>query len=129
MTFIALNRCVSAKERKAILVILYLLDRSIPSADGMALRAVRTELSAMDISVAVGASLADVGENRFDVALGAAHFLVHAAERVGGLVVIELHVGADRPPAISAVAIFTGNIQRAVRAARAFSLPVSGQCE
>jgi hypothetical protein len=48
------------------------------------------------------------------VALGAAHRLVHAAQRVSRLIVIELRDRTDRPPPGRRVAVLTGNIQTSV---------------
>lgn len=80
------------EERETVLMIPHLLDGSVPPADGMALRTVGAELAAMNVGVTVRASLAHVCEGRLNVALGAAHLLVHATQGVRGFVVIELHV-------------------------------------
>ena len=129
VAFIALDSGVGAEEREAVLVILHLLNGCVPAADRMALSAVRTELAAMNICVAIGTCFADVREDRLDVALRAANLFVHAAQGIRGLVVVELHVAANRSPTVRCVAIFARHCQRAVGATRAFFLPVSGQCE
>jgi len=62
----------------------------------------------------ISAVLANIREDRFGVALGAAHFFVHAAQRVFGLVVIEFRYCADGPPAGSGVAVLAGDGKRTV---------------
>jgi len=81
----------------------------------MAAFAVCTELAAMDVSVAVGTVCTHVLEHQAGVASGASNFLVHAAERVAGLVVIELGVRANWFPCGVRVAILTGRGDRSVR--------------
>ncbi len=129
MTFIALDSGVCAKEREAILVIFYLLDGRVPAPDRMALRTVGAKFATMNICVTVGAVLADVCENRLNVALCTANLFVHPAQRIGSLVMVELHVAADGPPAVGRVAVFARDGEGAVGATRAFSLPVSRQYE
>ena len=109
VTFIALQSGVRAKEGEAILVILNLLDGRVPATNSMALRAVRTELATVNVGMTVSAALADVSEDRIDVALRTANLFVHPAKRIGGLIVIELHIAANRPPAASGMAIFARN--------------------
>jgi hypothetical protein len=68
----------------------------------------------MDIRVAIRAVFADVGKYGFYVALGALHFFVQAAKRIFRFAVIEFRNRPDRPPTGRGVAVFTGNVQRAV---------------
>ena len=91
----------------------------------MALRAVRSELGAMNVGVTIGAILANVGEHRLGVASGAGHFFVHAAKRVPRGVVIEFGDGANGSPAGVGVAIFAGNVQGTVRTSA--RLPLGGR--
>lgn len=81
----------------------------------MAALAIGPELAAMNVGVAIGASGADVLEIQIGVALGASHLGMHAPQRVAGLVVIELRVGADGFPARVGVALLAGNRNGAVR--------------
>jgi hypothetical protein len=98
MAFVALNGRVRAEQWEAILVIAHLLHRDLPTADGMALRAIRTHLAAMNVCMTIGAAFADIGEDGLRVALYAFHFFVHAAKRVLGLVMVELGDRADGAP-------------------------------
>lgn len=69
----------------------------------------------MNVGVAVSTALAHVFENQIGVALGTSHLLVHAAQRVTSVVVIELGIRADRLPASVSVAFLTRDRDRAMR--------------
>ena len=127
MALIALHDGVCAKQRESIEMLRNRLNRNLPAGHGVALRAVRAELAAMNVRVAVGAVLADIGENRLDVAAGARHLLVHAAQRVPGRIVVKFGDRADRSPARCRVAIFARDVQRSVRAFLGLSLRGCGQ--
>jgi hypothetical protein len=116
VAFLARNGGVSAKQRETILVILYLLGRNIPAFYRVTLFAIRTHLPAMNVCVAIGAILSNIGKDRLYVTLNTEHFFVHAAQRIVRLIVIELRNGADRTPAHRCVAVFARNRQRPVRA-------------
>jgi hypothetical protein len=75
----------------------------------VALGAVGTHLTAMNIGVAVRAILADVGEYRPEVALRAVKFFVHAAKRISCGVVVEFRHAANGRPACAGVTVFTRN--------------------
>jgi hypothetical protein len=98
-----------AQERKAILVIFYLLDGIVPALNGVALRAVGAHLPLVNVNVTILAVLPYVGEHGLDVALRALHFFVHAAQGVLGLVVVKLWNGSDGAPACCGVAVFARN--------------------
>ena len=66
--------------------------RYLPTPDRVAAFAVGAELTAMYVCVAIGAVRTHVLEYRAGVAPGAIDFLVHAAQWVAGLVVIEFGV-------------------------------------
>lgn len=103
-------------------MVLDLLNGNLPAKHRVALRAVRTELPAVNIRMAIRAVLADVREDRLYVALGAFHLFVHASKRVTRLVVIEFRDRSNRPPARRGMAVFAGNREGTVRASR--SLPL-----
>lgn len=105
-------------QRKAILVLLNLPHRDLPSFHRVALFAVGAEFAAVNISVAVRALGARIGEHHFGVALSAPDRLMHAAERIAGLVVVELRNRADRSPAADRMTVLAGNIQVTVGTAR-----------
>ena len=122
MAFLALHHGVRAQERKSIEVLRDCLNGNLPARDRVALRAIRSELSTVEVGVAVSAVLADVGENRFDVAARARNLLMQAAQRILRQVVIKFGNGADWRPACSRVAVLARNIERAVRALLRLSL-------
>jgi hypothetical protein len=127
MAVLALYGRVSPKQREAILVILYLLDRNAPSLHGMALSAIRAHLPLVDIGVTVLTLLASVSKHRLDVALRALNFFVHAAQRILRFVVVELRNTADGAPSTGGVAVFAGDLQGAVGASRSVALRL-GPC-
>jgi len=108
-----------ASQRKAIVVLLHLLDRNHPSAHGMALFAVCAQLPLVNVRVAVLATQSHVLEHRLQVALGAGHGLVHTAQWILGLVVIEFWKGSNRPPCVVGVAVLARHIEVAMRTVRA----------
>ena len=118
VTGVAVNRRVGTRQREAIIVLLNVFDSDCPSADGVALLAIGAELALVNISVAVLAALADVGENHLHVTPGAGHGSVHAAQRIARLIMVELGNGADRLPATRGMTVLAGNGQVAVRTMR-----------
>jgi len=106
---------VRTKQRKAIEMLLNRLDRYLPAEDRVALGAVRAELSAVNVGVAIGAVLTNIGENWFGMASGAGYLFMHAAKRVPRGVVVEFGNGANGGPACVRVAIFAGSGEGAVR--------------
>ena len=119
---------VRAEQRKPIEVLLDRLDRNLPAKNCVALGAVGTELRAVNVSVAIGAVLANASENRLGVASRAGYFFVHAAKRVSRGVMVELRNGADGGPAGGRVAIFARNVQWTVRTSAWLSLS-GGRCD
>src|SRR5579872_1978503 len=98
MARVAVHGSMRASQWESVVVLLHLLDRDLPSANGVALFAVRAQLTPMDIGVAILASLADIAEYRLDVTLRATDRRVHTPKRISCLVVIEFRNGADRFP-------------------------------
>ncbi len=115
---IAVHRGVRSGQREAVVVLLDLLDRHLPAADRVALLAIGSQLPLVNVRVAVLASLSDIGEHRLDVALDAGHRLVHAAQRISRLIVIEFGDRADGFPSGGSVAVLTGHVQISVRTMR-----------
>jgi len=122
---IAIDGGVGPGQREAIIVLLDLLNRNLPSAHGVARLAVRSQLPLVNIGVAVLAALADVGEHRLHVALRAGHGRVHTAQWISSLIVIEFWDGANRFPSGGGVTILAGGVQISVRTVRAVSLRLS----
>ena len=116
---IAVHRRMRPGQRKAIVMLLHLLDRNRPSPHRVALLTIRAELPLVNIGVAILAKVADVCEQQLDMALHAGHRLMHPAQRIPRLIVVELGNGADRPPGICCVAVLAGDVQIAMRTVRA----------
>ena len=63
----------------------------------------------MNVSVAVGALRAHIFEHHARMALRATHVLVHSAEGITSLIVIEIGMGANRLPTCIGVAVRARN--------------------
>jgi RNase P subunit RPR2 len=94
------------------------LNRNLPSTDGVALLAIRSQLPLVNVGMAILATLSNVGEDHPNVTLRAAYRLMHAAQRISRLVVIEFRNATDRFPCGRCVAVLARNAQVAVWATR-----------
>ena len=115
---IAIHGGMRANQRKAVNVLVDLLNRDIPALDRVALLAVGAHLPLVNVGVAVRALRSHIREHQLGVALGTGHALVHSAQRVLGRVVIEFRNSADRLPTAESVAVLAGNAKASVRAPR-----------
>ena len=122
MTILALRRRMRSQQREAVLMILHLLYRDIPSLHRVAIRTVSAHFSLVDVRVAVLAILPHIREDGLHMALRAFHFFVHAAQGIFCFVVIELRNSLDRPPRRRGMAVFARDGQSTVRTARALPL-------
>jgi len=103
-------------------MILNLLDGNVPPEHRVTPCAISPHLPLMNVGVTVLTLLAHVGKHRLDVALRALHFFVHTSQGILRFIVIEFRHGANGAPTSGRVAVFAGNLQRAVRAPRGFAL-------
>lgn len=110
---------VRTRERESVHVLIDLLYRNLPAANRVAGLAVLTHLVLVDVGMAVGALVADVGEHHLGVAGGTGHALMHTAQRIARPIVIKFRHRTNRLPAVDRVAVLAGDIQVAVRAMRA----------
>ena len=110
------ERGVRTNQRKAVLVLLYVLDGNLPSLYRVACLALGPHLSAMDIGVAVSAFLSNISEYKFYVTLRACDFGMHPAQRVGCFAVVEIRHSPDRLPTNAGMAGLAGEIERAMGA-------------
>ena len=108
---LAIQGGMGSCQREAIVVTLNLLNRNLPAANGVALFAIRAQLPAVNIRVAILAAQADVAEHRFHVALRASDRRMHAAQRVPRLVVIKFGNRADRLPGIRRMTVLAGEVE------------------
>lgn len=113
---------VRSYQREAILVVADSLHRDLPALDRVALLTSPPELSPVNVGVAVGAIAAYVAEDQTHVALLARNLSVHSPQGIARLAVVEFNDAAQRLPGAEGVAVFAGDIQVAMRAARGRSL-------
>jgi len=116
----ALEHRVGAEKWEAIRMLLQPLRLDAPSFYRVAILTFGAELPAMDIGVAIRTARADVGEDQTGVALRAAHFFMHPAERVTRAIVIKFGDAADWLPTRVRMAIFARDGDGAVRIASGF---------
>jgi len=90
VTGITVDRRMRPDQREAVLMLIDVVDRHLPSGVAMAEIALGAILSAMDIRVAVLTLIADFGEHEVAVAILATNALVHPAQRETSLAMIEL---------------------------------------
>jgi hypothetical protein len=108
-----------SKQWEAILVLVDHRNGDLPALDGVATVALRAELPFVNVSVAIGAFLTNVGENKFRMTLRTRNTGVHSPQRILCLIVIEFRDLPNGCPRSECVAILTSHRQgRAVRAAR-----------
>ena len=96
-------------------MVAYLLQRDLPALYRVAAFTVRAKLAAVDVGMAVGAMGAHILEDQTGMALGAGDLLMHAAQWVACVVVIELGIRPDGLPTGVTVALLAGNGDGAVR--------------
>ena len=99
-------------------MLLDVLHRNSPPFHVVAVLAVRSKLAAVNVGVAIRAFRAGIAEHQVRVTLPAGDSFVHAAQRKLGLIVIKFGNAANRLPRGKGMAVLTGEIQVAVRAAR-----------
>jgi len=126
VAFLAFHNGVRAQQREPVEVVLNRLVRNLPAKGRVALGAIGAKLPTVNIGMATGAVLADVGEHWLGVAARAGHFFVHASKGVSRGVMIEFGNSANRSPAGVGMAILACNVQGTVRTP--FGLLLRGGC-
>jgi len=96
---IAFHGGMRANEGKAILVALNLLHGDHPPFNGVTGFAIGSQLTFMNVGVAIGTLGAYVGEDGLGVASGAAYALVHAAQGIAGAIMVKFRNRSNRFPA------------------------------
>jgi len=117
MTIFAGRGGMSTSEREPVHVEVDLRSRDFPAADGVTVFASTRQFSAVNVSVAIGALIADVREHHLCVTVYAVDAFVQAAQGELGLVMVELRHRSDRLPSVHGMAVLASDIQVAVRAA------------
>lgn len=116
MTGIAIHHRVRSDERKAILVLVNVVDRHLPAGIAVAKITLSPVFAAMNVGVTILALFAGVGEDQILVAVAAAYLGVQAAQCESCLAMVELRNRPDRDPPLGGVAVLAGNVQFPVRA-------------
>ena len=107
MALVALDERMRADQREPVLVVLDLLNVDLPTLHRVATLAICPKLAAMNVCMTLGTLCAYLLERHVRMALCAGNLRVHAPQRVGSLVVIELGEGANRLPARVCVTVLT----------------------
>lgn len=115
---VALQRGVSADQRKPVLVIPDSLKRDLPALHGMAPLTICAHLTVVNIGVAIGAPCAGIRENRLGMALCTVEVFVQTQQREICFAVIKFWNRADRLPSEHGVAVLARDVQAAVGTVR-----------
>lgn len=115
MALFAIGQRVGANQRKTVLMIANRIQRNLPPLHRVTLFAGCPHFAAMNVGVAIRTLLADVGKHKTRVACGAGQLLVHPAQRILRLVVIELRYRADRLPTRTGVTTLARHRDRTMR--------------
>jgi len=106
---------VRAEKRKPVRMLPHLIGLNVPALYRVAALAIRAELAAVNIGVAIRAARAYIREYEVGVAERALNLLVHAAQRVARAIVIEFRNASNGFPARAGVAVLARNADGAVR--------------
>lgn len=114
---VAGQHCMRTDQWKTVLMIFDGIQRNLPAFYRVAALAIGAKLAAMHVGVAIGTVSAHLLEHQVCVAFHASDFLVHAAQGITGLIVIELRIRPDRLPTCIGVTVLTRRRDWAVRVA------------
>lgn len=109
MALVAFHEGMCAYEREMAMVAPNCIDRDVPSLDGVATLAICAKLAAVNIGMTIGALGAYFLEDEIGMAFRAGDFLVHAAQWITGLIVIEVGIRPDWLPTCISVATLAWN--------------------
>ena len=122
VAILAVYGSVGADQRKAVLMFFHRPQCYLPSPNRMALLAVASELTPMDVCVAIGALSPDGRKHQLDVALPAFHRSVETTQGISSFTVVEIRGRTNRLPARRRMAVLAGDLEGAVRTPRRASL-------
>lgn len=115
VALLAVYQRMCSDQRKPVLVIADGVHRNLPALDAVTLLAGGTHFAAMQVGMTFGALRADLGKDEAGMAGRAAQLLVHAAQRIAGVIVIEFGNRADRLPTGACMAALAGCRDGAMR--------------
>jgi hypothetical protein len=111
VTGIAIHDRVRTDQREPVLMFVDVVNGDLPTVHAMTDVALRPIFAAVQVGMAILALLANVAEDGIKMAFLAGYVDVHAAERIGRLVVIKLRVLANRHPSCRRMTILAGRFQ------------------
>ena len=115
VTALALQGSMSSDKREPVLMAIYILHDFTPSANTMALLAVASELTAMDIRVAISALGSDSRKNQRGMTLSAVQICMHSFHRKSRAAMIKVRKRAGRLIACRGMTIPACYFYRAMR--------------
>ena len=118
VTGIAIHNRVRTDQREPVLMFVDVVNGDLPTVHAVTDVALRPIFAAVQVGMAILALLANVAEDGIKMAFLAGYVDVHAAERIGRLVVIKLRVLANRHPSCRRMTILAGRFQGAMRIRR-----------
>lgn len=101
---------MSADQRKAVLVLIDVVNRNLPAIWVVAEFTLRSIFATMKICVAILAFVWDVAEIKIRVTIHALHYRVASAQRKSGLRMCEFRFGPDWLPALRGMTLLTRNL-------------------
>jgi len=108
---VAVNGCMSADERKSILMLIDVVNGDLPTIGIVAEFTLRAVLAAMEIRVAVLTLHRGVAEIKVLMTVAALHFRVPAAQRKFSSRMVEFEFGAQRLPALRGVTLLARDLE------------------
>jgi hypothetical protein len=105
VTGITVDRRVRPDKREAVLMLIDVVDRHLPSGVPMADVTLRRVLSAMNVRVTILALISNFGEYQVGVAVLATNALMHPTQSEAGRPMIELQNVAKGFPTLGSMAI------------------------
>src|SRR5262249_39755553 len=108
VTGVTIHCGMSTDQREAVLMFVDVVDGDLPAVHALADVALRSVLPAVQVRMAILALLAKVAEDGIKMTFLAGHVDVHAAQRIGRLVVVKLWVFSNGRPGCGRVAVLAG---------------------
>jgi len=118
---IAVSYGVRTNQRKPVLMFIDRVNRHLPTIDLVAQVAFSAILPAMNVGMAILATLSHIAKQGSSMAFLATYLGVHTSKRIAGFAVVKLRDVADRLPSRCGVALFTRHRHRTMRILRGSS--------
>src|SRR5882757_3212900 len=112
---IAIHHCVSADQRKAVLVFVDVVDRNLPTIRVVTKFAFGPIFPTMEIGVAVLTLIRSIGEVEISVAVPTCHSGMAPAKRKACLRMVELSLTSDRLPISCGMTVLARDVELSMR--------------